>query len=72
MAPRARASVFVNWIDLEADLWEAVWQEKTDYRSVTGTRQACVSWAGSQEADLYWIFDGKRFIPLDPEVADPR
>jgi hypothetical protein len=66
MSRPVEASVFVNWIDLDADLWDAVWQQGSEHRSYTGSRDACVAWARSQEADRYWVFDGDGFVPLEP------
>ncbi|KRE60684.1 hypothetical protein ASG78_14280 [Nostocoides sp. Soil756] len=59
-------AVFINWIDLDADEWDGVWQDGPEHRSLTGTKREVEEWAASLLAVRYWIYDGSEFVPWDP------
>ncbi|MGC5165261.1 hypothetical protein [Luteimicrobium sp. DT211] len=62
----AQAAVFVNWIELDEDLWTATWQRGQESRDVNGTRDEVVAWAIAQDAEARWIFDADEngYVPL--------
>lgn len=65
------ATVFLNWVSLEEDLWLAVWQHGDERRHLDGTRAEAVAWALAQEATSYWIFsaDADDYVPLTADSA---
>ena len=65
---RDQGSVFVNWIELDDDLWGATWQRGPEHRDFDGTREESIAWALAQAADHRWIFDAKEngYVPLHP------
>ena len=49
--------VYVNYMNIEEDQWIASWQTASDFSNFEGTRDQVITWARSQEADKYMIFD---------------
>ncbi len=62
-------AVFINWIDLDSDLWDGVWQDGPEHRSLTGTKREVQEWAASQLAVRYWIYDGSEFVPWERGIS---
>jgi hypothetical protein len=59
-------AVFINWIDVEADQWDGVWQTGPEHRGLIGSKREVEQWAASQGAVRYWIYDGSEFARWDP------
>jgi len=66
VVPSPRNSIWVNYWDLEADLWECVWEVGPRVESWQGTKADMVERGLALEADLKWIFDrsANEFVPL--------
>jgi hypothetical protein len=66
--PNDEGSVFVNWVNLEEDLWTTTWQRGEAYRGLDGaTREEALAWARAQKASHYWIFSSEAndWVPLE-------
>jgi len=62
-------AVFINWIDVQADHWEGVWQSGPEHHGLTGTKREVEQWVALQVAVRYWIYDGFEFVHWDPGSA---
>lgn len=51
------ATITVTYVELDEDLWTAVWRHGTEHRDACGSLAKMISWARKQPADIWFLFD---------------
>jgi len=52
-----QATITITYVELDEDLWTAVWQHGTRHRDAYGSLAQMISWARKQPADIWFLFD---------------